>query len=71
MVHPQIAYACHVRLRAPSQLGFDGWWGPMEQLFGCIPFGEYNVLSVRSKPWDGAPDGRLGAIMCDTMRRDQ
>ena len=68
MVHPRIAL---VSLPALSQSGFDGWWSPMEKLFGCMHMGELNILLVRSTAWDGAPDGRLGAIMRDTLRRDQ
>ena len=33
--------------------------------------GELNVLLARSTAWDGAPDGRLRAIMRDTLRRDK
>ena len=43
----------------------------MENLFGCMHIAELNVLLVRSTAWDGAPDGRLRAIMRDTLRRDQ
>ena len=68
MVHPRIA---KVSLPALSQSGFDGWWSPMEKLFGCMHIGDSNILLVRSTAWDGAPDGRLGAIMRDTLRRDQ
>ena len=68
MVHPRIA---QVSLPALSQSGFDGWWSPMEKMFGCMHIGEFNILLVRSTAWDGTPDGRLGAIMRDTLRRDQ
>ena len=68
MVHPRSA---QVTLPALSQSGFDGWWSPMEKPFGCMHIGSTNILLVRSTTWDGAPDGRLGAIMRDTLRRDQ
>ena len=68
MGHPWIA---HVSLLALSQQGFDGWWNPMEKLLGCMHLGSHNVLLVHSTAWDGAPDGRLGAIMRGTLRHDQ
>ena len=68
MVHPRIA---QVSLPVLSQSGFDGWWSPMEKMFGCMHIGSTNILRLRSTAWDGAPDGRLGAIMRDTLRRDQ
>ena len=51
MVHPRIA---NVSLPALSQSGFDGWWSPMEKLFGCLHIGDLNVPLVRSTAWDGA-----------------
>ena len=63
MVHPRLH---SVSLDALSRDGFDGWWSPMEKLWGCMHLGDCNVLLVRTTAWDGAPGGRLQAIMRDT-----
>ena len=68
MGHPKIA---QVSVPALSQEGFDGWWSPIEKLFGCMHFGSHNVSLVHSRARDGGPDGRLGAIMRGTQTRDE
>ena len=68
IIHPGIA---QVSMPALSQHVFDGCGSYKGKMFGCMHLGPHNVRVVHSTAWDGVPDGRLGAGMHGTLRRDE
>ena len=53
--------------------GFQGWYRPMEKLFGCNQLPDLTLSLVCSTPWDGSPIGRLGVLLknCPRKQRDR
>ena len=52
--------------------GFQGWYRPMEKLFGCIQLPSLTLSLVTSTPCDGSLIGRLGVLLknCPRKQRD-
>ena len=48
--------------------GFDGWWDPVDKLFGYFLFYGTPILLITQVPWDSRPNGRLDIVHRFTSR---
>ena len=57
----------------PVEGGFQGWYRPMEKLFGCIQLPDLTLFLVCSTPWDDSPIGRRGVLLknCSHKQKDR
>ena len=56
---------------ALSELGFRGWWEPLDRLIASVGVNGQDVLVASSTPWDGSARGRQATILQRTPNRQK